>query len=474
MSGVHLPRLLISAARKSSGKTLVTLGLAQALQQQGQTVQLFKKGPDYIDPMWHKAASNRESYNLDSYLMGNEACQTEFVRRANGAHLSLIEGNLGLHDGLDLDGSNSSAALARLLAAPVLLVMDAMGMNRNIAALVHGLQTFEEGITIGGVVLNRVRSTRQQEKQVAVIEHYCGVPVVGAIPVLDKPPITERHLGLVTPQEAAQARQVIAQMGEIVSHHLNLEQVGKIAAEATPLEAPQPGVAPDETTPGPVATTTPEKEVTIAVAWDPAFCFYYRDNLEALVAHGARLVFFDALRDTSLPPLDGLYLGGGFPESFPAELSANHTLRQDIATKIQAGLPTYAECGGMMYLARSMTLDGKKHEMCGVIPADVTFQKRPVGYGYVDLVPNGEGSWFPAGEPIRGHEFHYSRLENPSPDLRYLYQVERGAGMGEGRDGIILHNLLASYAHIHTASAPHWASAFVAAVRAHQAQNKQI
>ena len=437
---------------------MLTLGLSHALRQQGKVVQLFKKGPDYIDPMWHRTASGRDSYNLDSYMMGDDTCLRSFLDHSSGSTLNIIEGNLGLHDGMDLEGENSSAALAKLLKAPVILAIDARGMNRNAAAIVYGLQHFDPEVTIGGVVLNQVRSSRQAEKMIQAIEKYCAVPVLGAIPIQEKEFIGERHLGLITPKEVAEGELIIESMGRVVMEHVDLEQVLNIAHSAPFLDPPRPS-------PNQVLKSSGSPNVTIGVAFDPAFCFYYQDNLDALKNMGANLVFFDTMHDEELPEVDGLFLAGGFPESFPHQLSANKKLRDSIAKKIEAGLPTYAECGGMMYLTQALLLDGNRHEMVGVIPAEVEFTKRPVGYGYVDLSPNPtnkDSSWLHLSRPIRGHEFHYSRLVNLETDLTYLYDIHRGAGMGDGKDGILYKNMIASYTHLHASAVPEWAESFVA------------
>jgi len=460
MTLIPYPRLLISAARKSSGKTLLTLGLAGALRDQGKTVRLYKKGPDYIDPMWQKAVSGQDSFNLDAYLMGLPACRESFLSHSLGMDLSLIEGNLGLHDGIDPEGEFSSASLARHLEAPVILLLDSTGTNRNLAAIAFGLQKFDPRVPVRGVVLNNVRGPRQEQKQVQAIESYCGLPVLGAIPSLEAPVILERHLGLITPREEDRAATILETLRNLVAAHVDLGRVLALAQAAVPMEP----LAEHRSAP-------PAPSVRIGVAMDPAFCFYYPDNLAALRAHGAELVPFNTLTDPALPPVDALYLGGGFPESFLTELEANASLRADIAAQIEGGLPAYAECGGMMYLTRSITREGRTGRMAGVIPADVVFQPRPVGFGYAELAPRSEGGWFRLGREIRAHEFHYSRLINPSPDLRFFYEVKRGAGMGAQVDGILHKNLLASYAHLHTATVPEWSRDLVAIALAHRSRS---
>jgi cobyrinic acid a,c-diamide synthase len=453
-----LPRLLVSGMKKSSGKTLLVLGLATAFRESGKRVRLYKKGPDYIDPMWHKAASGQDSYNLDTYLMGAPACRETFLEHSQPFDLSLIEGNHGLHDGMDLEGAHSSAGLAKLLRAPVLLTLDSTGMNRNLAAIVFGLQRFDPDVAVKGVVLGRVRSERQAHKQISAIEHHCGIPVVGCLPRLAESPLLERQLGLITPQEQGRARETLGKLGNLIRENVSLEQVWDLALRAPPLARRAPR-----------RQGAPPHDVTLGVAYDAAFCFYYRENLEALEQAGARLVYFNTLHDPQLPPVDGLYIGGGFPESFLKELEANRSLRQDIAARIEDGLPAYAECGGMMYLARAFIGSGPPARMCGVLPADVRLRGRPVGYGYVNLAPKAEPNWLDVRREIRGHEFHYSELVNLGADLRFLYDVKRGIGIEGGQDGIVYKHLLASYTHIHARTVPEWAPRFVAAMRERRA-----
>ncbi|MDH5751863.1 MAG: cobyrinate a,c-diamide synthase [Deltaproteobacteria bacterium] len=453
-SAVPYPRLVISAFKKSSGKTLFALGLTRALKNEGLRVRAYKKGPDYIDPMWLKAASGQESYNLDPYLMGEQTCRRTFLDKSRGFDLSIIEGNHGLHDGIDLEGRYSTAALARTLQAPVLLVMDSTGMNRNIAALVLGLKNMDPQVDVAGVILNNVRSARQEQKQIQAIERYCGLPVLGSLRRNETGLIKERHLGLITTREETQAEELSSSLADLVSSQVDLAAITELARRAPglPLEA-LPFLAGEE-------DCTPPR-VIIAVASDPAFCFSYPDNLEALRRAGARLVFFNTMTDSALPAADGLYIPGGFPESYLKELEANKSLREDIRLKLQQGLPAYAECGGLIYLARSIEKDGVKASMVGAIGAEARFNKKPAGYGYVEFSARQGLGWFNAVRELRGHEFHYSQLYNLDPGLKFAYNMKRGTGIGEGRDGLVQGNLLASFTHLHEQSVPEWSRSFV-------------
>ncbi len=455
-------RLLISAAHKSSGKTMVSIGLAAALRARGEVVQPFKKGPDYIDPLWLGLAAGRPCYSLDPYLCGAQEIRAEFARRMGGASIGIVEGNKGLYDGMDLEGSNSNAAVAALLGAPVLLVVDARGMTRGVAPLVLGYQAFDRGIRIAGVILNRVGGARHEAKLRAAIAHYTGVPVVGAVQEDEGMTIVERHLGLVPSNEAPAAREAVDRIAARIASQVDLEAVLAIAREAPPL----PLAAPLERGAVPRRDEAP---VRVAIARDAAFGFYYPGDLEALEEAGAELVAFNALTDRRLPSADGLFIGGGFPETHMEALAANEELRSEVGAAIEAGVPAYAECGGLMYLARGIEWDGRRAPMVGAIPADIVMHRRPVGRGYVHLRETGRGPWAarPAAGPqtIRAHEFHYSSVENLAPGVEFAYEVERGHGIDGRHDGIVHRNLLASYAHLRAVEGNPWARRFVDFIR---------
>lgn len=449
-------RVLVSAAHKSSGKTTVSIGLCAALKARGHSVQPYKKGPDYIDPMWLSQASGRACRNLDLYLMEQDEVISTFVR--NNSEINLVEGNKGLYDGLALDGSNSNAALAKLLDLPVVLVIDARGMTRGIAPLILGYQAFDKDIRIAGVILNNLGGSRHESKLREVIEHYTDVPVIGAVQHDPKLTIIERHLGLMPSNESGEAVARIRALGEAVESQVDLDKFLTLTRKE-PLDAiARPMVSP-----------FPSKDkVRIGIAHDRAFGFYYADDLDALTAAGAELVTFDATQDAHLPQVDGLYIGGGFPEVFAAELEANTTMRADISQAIEAGMPTYAECGGLMYLSRSISYQGKRYAMVGAIPGDIVMHAKPIGRGYVHLTENAEHPWPRPQEQeknIRAHEFHYSSLENLPANSVFAYRVARGHGITGEHDGYIRNNLLASYTHLRTIGSCYWASRFVAFVR---------
>ncbi|HMM87200.1 cobyrinate a,c-diamide synthase [Azohydromonas sp.] len=449
-----LPRLFVSAAHKSSGKTTLSIGLAAALRARGVAVQPFKKGPDYIDPMWLARAAGRACFNLDPYLMDGAAIEATFAREAAGADLALVEGNKGLHDGVALDGSNSNAALARALAAPVLLVVDSRGMTRGIAPLLLGLQAFDRDVRIGGVVFNQVGGPRHEAKLRAAVEHYTDIPVLGALAHDERLALPERHLGLTPDREIDAASARVAQIAQRVAAGVDLDRVVALAASAPRW----PGRVPTR-------AAAPRADLRIGIARDRAFGFYYPDDLAALEAAGARLVPFDTLRDTALPAVEAVFIGGGFPEACIAELEANVALRRALRAAIADALPVYAECGGLMYLARSIRWGEHRGEMVGAIPADAVMHARPVGRGYVQLEVGADHPWLDAGTVLRGHEFHHSSLENVAPGVAFAYRVRRGHGVDGAVDGLRIGNLLASYAHLHTGAGSDWAPRFVDFVR---------
>jgi len=446
-----MSRLFISAAHKSSGKTTVCIGLCAALAARGESVQPFKKGPDYIDPLWLGLAAGRPCYNLDPYLSGAQELRAEFAQRMQGATLGLVEGNKGLYDGLALDGSNSNAALAAMLGTPVVLVIDARGMTRGIAPLILGFQAFDPGIRIAGVILNQLGGARHEAKLRAVIAHYTGVPVLGAVQYDEHLTIVERHLGLVPSNEAQGARARVGEIAARIAAQVDLDSLLAVARSAPPLAA----------TAVPAPARAGGTRLRLGIARDAAFGFYYPGDLEALRAAGAELVPFDALRDKRLPRVDALFIGGGFPETHMEALAANAALRAEVRNAIAAGMPAYAECGGLMYLARAIEWNGRRAEMAGVLPADIVMHARPVGRGYVHLRETGRGPWPARAALIRAHEFHYSSVENLAPGLAFAYDVERGHGIDGRHDGIVYKNLLASYAHLRDVAEHHWAARFV-------------
>ena len=457
---LSIPRIFISATHKSSGKTTVSVGLAAALAARGRDVRMFKKGPDYIDPLWHRLASGRESWNLDFNVQSREEIARLFTCKGAGADICLIEANKGLFDGIDPQGSDSNAALAELLSAPVVLVIDTEGMTRGIAPLLIGYQAFGEGVNIAGVILNRVGTPRHEAKLRAAVENYTDIPVLGAVGRDASMTLKERHLGLTTPGDMAALEERVAAMGAKVAAGVDLARLEEIAAAA-------PAVAP-----APRAEPLPAADVRIAVARDAAFCFYYPDDLEAFARAGAELVFFSPIADAALPEgVDGLFLGGGFPETHMAALAANEAMRDSIRAAVGAGLPTYAECGGLMYLAESIVWNGEKAPMCGLVPGRAVMNTRPQGRGVIRLRATGQAPWSPAppGGEIAAHEFHHASLHGLPEGGCFAWDVLRGQGMTGACDGHATESLIAGFAHLRDTEQSPWVAAFVDFVRKRKA-----
>ena len=446
-----LPRAVISAAHKSAGKTTITVGLCAAIAEKGLAVQPFKKGPDFIDPMWLTAAAGRDCRNLDNFMFGWDELLASFHTHAAKADISLIEGNKGLHDSMETDGEGSAANLARRLDAPVIMVLDAAGTTRGIAPLLLGYKMFEPDINIAGVILNKVGNARHESKLRAVIDKYCGIPILGAVRKNPEMEILERHLGLIPVKEDESLQTLVHNIKRQVAFSVDIDKVIAIARSAAPMDT----VAAAKPSP------LPAPVVRIGVVMDRAFTFYYPENLEALRMAGAELIPVNAMKDSRLPDrLDALYIGGGFPETNMEELEFNAGLRGDIKDAIEAGLPVHAECGGLIYLSRGVTFNGKTAEMVGALSCNVVIRNKPKGHGYMTLEPTGKSPWLPAGGVIRAHEFHYGEVVN-NAHTDFAFRVTRGAGIDGKHDGIVYKNVIAGFAHLHALGCPQWARDFV-------------
>ena len=439
--------VVVSAPQGRSGKTIVSLALCALLRKRGLAVQPFKKGPDYIDPSWLTGAAGRGCRNLDLFFMAEENLPDYFRRVCRGTDVAVVEGAMGLYDGLD-SGWGSTAHVARALDLPVILVVNTSRMTGSVAALVTGFQRFQPEVSVSGVVLNNVSGSRHERKLRAAVERHCGIPVVGSVPRDPELMVNERHLGLIPFSEAENAVSVVDRVSSLLEPHLDLDGILGVARKFEIAS----GVRRRGEKRGKGSTR-------IGVMLDRVFNFYYADNLEALAEAGAELVFIDSLADR-LPAVDGLYIGGGFPEFFLHDLEANVGLRTDIAAAAECGMPIYGECAGLMYLCRGIRWQNRYHEMVGAIPAEVEIRRRPQGHGYAVAEVVGENPLFPVGTTVRGHEFHHSKL-TASSGLEFVYRMRRGRGAADGMDGIVHGNVFAAYTHLHAAGAPTWAGAFV-------------
>ncbi|MBE3581142.1 MAG: cobyrinate a,c-diamide synthase [Thermoanaerobacteraceae bacterium] len=451
-SGRDIPRVVLAAPHGRSGKTILTLGLVAALVKRGLRVQPFKKGPDFIDPSWLSLAAGRPCRNLDLYFVSPQELRRLFVWGCREADVAVIEGAMGLFDGLDMKGSGSTAEIALALEAPVLLVVDTTRMTRSVAALVRGFQDFDSRLRLSGVILNRVARPRHENMLRRAIEEYTDLPVLGALPKDDAYLIPDRHLGLIPAAERGDLHRALEATRAAVEGAVDVDRIWDIARTARPV--------PGEGVP---AYSAPQRGVSLGVIKDRVFHFYYPENLEALVGAGTRLVLVDSLKDSCLPAVDGLYIGGGFPEVFAAELEANAALRRSIRRAAEEGLPIYAECGGLIYLARRLYLDGKVFEMVGALPLDVQLEKKPQGHGYTLLEARPGNPFFSPGSRVKGHEFHHSRVINLEREkIGFAYRVLRGNGVEDGFDGILYRQILASYNLLYAPAHPEWIPRFVA------------
>jgi cobyrinic acid a,c-diamide synthase len=457
-----IPRIVVAGAASGVGKTSIVAGLTRALTRRGLCVAPFKVGPDYIDPTYHALAARRTCRNLDSWLLPREALLATFARGCRGADLAVVEGVMGLYDGRTDHGERGSTAeVAKWLRAPILLALDVGKQARSAAATALGFQQFDPTVGLVGFILNRVGSTNHASLVRRAVEAAAGRPVVGALPRCSEATLPERHLGLVPEGEHQRAAAAVEALADLVETSLDLDAIVALARSAPPL------LEPANTTPEPIRHDRP----ILAVARDAAFSFYYEDNLELLAAYGARLAFFSPLDDADLPPgARGVYLGGGFPELYAERLAANRTLLSALQRAYAADLPIYAECGGLMLLARALVdFEGRRHELAGLLPCDVVMTGARVALGYVELEAAQDLLLCSAGTQLRGHEFHWSRLaamDISSPAYRVLAPPGTAASGTDqaSTEGFASGQLLASYAHLHFASAPDVARAFVAAL----------
>lgn len=483
-------RFIVAGTGSGSGKTTVTLGLMRAFAQRGLKVQGFKCGPDYIDPTYHAAVTGRPSHNLDSWMTSNDYLLDHFLQVSEAADLSIIEGVMGLYDGKDPLGlTGSTAEIAILTDSPVLLVVDVRSMGRSAAAIVLGFQQLEPRVRIAAVIVNRCGSASHYETVKVAIEEACGIPVIGWLLRDSSLSIPERHLGLLPAIERGELELLFNRAAEVVAEGTDLERLLGIAHAAAPFQIPlaelalpvglnsvghrswidqASGLNFSEALSVPINTSP-----VIAVARDAAFNFYYTDNLELLVRAGARLIEFSPLRGEGVPEqTDGLYLGGGFPEEFASVIARNSAFMGGLRAAADNGMPLYAECGGYMVLARSLTdRAGRQHEMAGIIPAHTVMLERRAALGYREVTAREDNLLLKQGECLRGHEFHYSVMNYDDTQRSYAYD-SKGRG-GSQPEGYVRGNIMAAYAHIHLASYLPAAFRLVEACRIYREQRLQ-
>jgi cobyrinic acid a,c-diamide synthase len=443
------PRIIFSALRGSAGKTTVALGVAAALRERGVRVAPFKKGPDYIDPAWLTLAAGAPCRNLDTFLLQRDVVQGWFAACSGPDQLAVIEGSRGLHDGLDSAGTHSTAELAKLLTAPVVLVLDCTKVSRTAAAMVLGCQQLDPECRIRGVILNQVAQARHESILRECIKSVCDLPVFGALPRLRDSRSKERHLGLVPPQEHTAVEAVLGEAKELAEQYLDLDGLSGLARQAPATQvadwqAPPAGARFDG--------------VRVGVLRDSVFQFYYPENLAAFGELGAEVVELNSLTEPELPRLDALYVGGGFPETQAAALAANAGFRESVRDAVEGGLPVFAECAGLMYLGRELRLGGESFPMVGALPLAFELSPQPQGHGYTLLAVRQPNPYFPVGRVLTGHEFHYSRpVVLDGAKLEFAFSVQRGTGFEGSSDGLLYRNVLATYTHFHALGVGDWA-----------------
>lgn len=449
------PRIIIAGLSGGAGKTTLSLGLIAAWREMGLAIAPFKKGPDYIDSGWLSSAAGRNCYNLDPFLIGKEKILYSFKRHFAGADCAVIEGNRGIYDGMDSFGTYSTAELSKILRCPVILIIDCTKMTRTAASVVKGVQKFDPGVKIKGVVLNRVAGIRHEKVVREAIETYCNAPVLGAIPKSENV-FSERHMGLTPFQEHPNTEDAISQAREIVKNCIDLDRVWEIARAASPISLTA------EMNEG---GDCRKRRLTIGILRDSSFQFYYPENFEELERRGADLLEISALSGREIPDIDALYIGGGFPETNAIALAENIAFRKSLKKRVEKGLPVYAECGGLMYLGRSLILDGKKYPMTGVFPISFRLEKRPQAHGYTIVKVRRKNAYYRTGSLLKGHEFHYSRPDGTlsGSGLAFSFKMERGRGIAGGMDGLCYKNVLATYTHLHAYGSPEWADGIMRA-----------
>jgi cobyrinic acid a,c-diamide synthase len=456
------PRIIITGLRGGSGKTIVSLAMTAAFVSAGRNVIPFKKGPDYIDAGWLAKAAGSPCYNLDLFIMTPDQAFASFMTHAGKDVLSLIEGNRGLYDGVDAGGTFSTAELAKMLRAPVVIVVDCTKATTTVAAMILGCMKMDPDVRIGGVVLNRVATGRQESVIRDAIREICGVPVLGAVPRLKDDPFPERHMGLIPYHEHGSISSSIESIKDVANEYLDLDALLRVATSG--------GALTDKVRPLFAGDKKGEAECQpcprIGVIRDSVFQFYYEENFEALVNLGAELVEVSPLAMRSLPEIDALYIGGGFPETHALSLVENSEFRDSLVDMIERGLPVYAECGGLMYLGQKILIEGKEYPMAGVLPLSFGMGKRPSAHGYTIVETSGPNPYFREGVVLKGHEFHYSHVTSFDGSVAdFAFTVRRGRGILDNKDGLCYKNVLAAYTHLHAAGSPEWAHGVIKAAR---------
>jgi cobyrinic acid a,c-diamide synthase len=472
MNRNNYPRIVIGGLSGDSGKTVITCGLLACFGDKGINVNGFKKGPDYIDASWLSLVSGKPARNLDTYMMGFKQVKKSFLKNADKDGVNVIEGNRGIFDGVDSKGTHSTAELAKLLKSPVIIIQNISKVTRTAAAFIKGCLTIDPDLKIAGVILNQVAGNRHSSIAKTAIEDETGIPVLGTIPKLsEKYILPSRHLGLIMPEEFEQKNIIMQNLKNIVEDNVEVSKILQAAYNADSLKGE--GAEGSEKEQG-VMTD----KVRIGYFKDKSFSFYYPENLEMLSEAGANLIPISPINKTesiqSLDDIDALYIGGGFPEMNLSELVSNKEMMDKIKKLAEAGVPIYAECGGLMYLAKKITWKGNEYKLAGVLPIEIQMHNEPQGHGYCEAVVDVENPFYKIGTVIKGHEFHYSKINSYEPGIKSVLSVSRGTGCFDSRDGINYKNVFAGYIHIHALATPEWIDGMINSAKNYKNFKKKI
>lgn len=435
---------LITSTKKSSGKTIITIGLSALLREMKYKLSVFKKGPDYIDPLWISQASGCQCYNLDFNTMSNGEIKKLYMDKTKISNISIVEGNKGLFDGVSLDGSDSNAQLAKFLNLKTILVIDCAGITRGIAPLVNGYEQFDKNIKYKGIILNNIATDRHEGKIINALKEYTNLKVIGSVHKNSDLNIIEQHLGL-EPSFLKSNTKTIKNISSIIKSSIDYKYLVKgLKKKKMNTLAKRVTVSPDYS------------DIKLGVAFDNAFGFYYADDIDKIKSLGVKICYFNTIKNKKLPKVDALLIGGGFPELFASKLNFNKNMMESIKDFVEANKPVYAECGGLMYLAKSIKYNNKTIKMVGAIDGKVVMNSKPVGRGYVELAQHLRHPWPMESDIIRAHEFHYSNITLNKKINSFAYKVKRGYGINGKYDGVLYKNLLATYSHLRDTNQSMW------------------
>jgi cobyrinic acid a,c-diamide synthase len=455
MQYCNYPRVVISGLSGDSGKTVVSCGLLASFRDRGMNVAGFKKGPDYIDAAWLGLSAGKAARNLDTFIMGHQKAKQSFLKNAYSDGVNIIEGNRGLFDGVNNQGTHSTYELARTLQSPVIIVQDVSKVTRTAAAFILGCRNLDTDNNVKGVILNQVAGKRHENLVRNAIEDLTGIPVVGAIPKLpDDLILPSRYFGLITPSEFKKKSSLLHELESIIQNSVNINKVLELAKAA-------PKILVEVQDEKREIKYNKPTDVKIGYFKDKAFSFYYPENLEMLMAEGAELIPISSTHNTYFDYLDALYIGGGFPEINLNYISMNQKLIESIKQMAEDGLPIYAECGGLMYLAEKILWMEKEYSLSGVLPIIINMHDKPQGHGYCEMVVDSKNPFYEIGTVLKGHEFHYSKICNYDANIKSCLSVSRGTGCFDERDGLVYKNVFASYLHVHALATPEWVTGMI-------------